>query len=269
MARLGVGAAASSFRPGVSVLHFLAGKDRAAGRRGEGRCLSWHCLPPPPGAPRPPPRAFFRVRGHRVLRAPLRGEREGKLPQRGSEERGVARWCALGGPDGLWGCVTWSRNYPLASPRGSRCWRLGRGQRTSRESFLQPVLRDEQLAILCLSPTRESCARCEEEKGERASVPPCFPGTAAWQGGSWRAGTSAPQSARLAGSVPGARAEPLGPAVLEGESPSKETFSGSPVSTVTRQPLLKPDVKMKLRELSQECRTARQGEDAVSSRGAA
>lgn len=70
------------------------------GRGGEGRCLSWHCLPSLPAHLDLPPRAFFRVRGHRVLGAPLRGEREGELPQRGSEERGVARWCALEGPDG-------------------------------------------------------------------------------------------------------------------------------------------------------------------------
>lgn len=105
---------------------------------------------------------------------------------------------------------------------------------------------------------------------ERADRPaPREPPLGEGEEGSRRAGTSAPQSARFAGRVPGTGAESLGLAILEGRSPSKEMFSGSTVSTLTRQHLLKPDVKMKLRELSQECSTTGSGEDAISSRGAA
>lgn len=72
------------------------------------------------------------------------------------------------------------------------------------------------------------------------------------KGGSWRAGTSLPESAGFPPSALGSCAEPLKRAILEGKRPSKKAIRGSTVSNLTHQHRLKSnETKLYLKSRAQ------------------
>lgn len=213
----GTRAAASSLRPGASVPALSGGEGPGCGEERGGEVP----FPAPPGPPRTStsPTGFsqgsFAPRSWGAFRG---GARRGTATAglRGTRRRAVVGSRGSRRSSGLCHFV---QKLPISESATVPPPPTRPGSAHEPESFLQPALWDQQLAILYLSPTREGCAsRGERRKSERTALPPRNCPSA---GGAGEPGPRLPRARASPEALQALAMSPRGSPFWKGEVPPK------------------------------------------------